>query len=157
MKVENSNHFPDQLKDFFKLLKCYHPDRHETGFRTDCDWKALGLFIFLYVIAFVILLVYQYRCLTRKHKCVCGECLCARRLLFCAKFFLYIIVEIGNKFMERPLCNMFDWLNYGSEFTLFVFIIISAVEAIFVSSIASCATRYFMYYISFQRLQVMQV
>ena len=82
-KNERYNHFP-WLKGFIDFLQCYHPAREEKGFKTDCDWKALGFFVSLFVLIFVFLLLYQYCYLIKKHKCVCGECLMARKILYCA-------------------------------------------------------------------------
>ena len=146
-KDERYNHFP-WLMGFIDVLQCYHPSRDEKGFKTDCDWKALGFFVFLFVLIFPFLLLYQYCCLIKKDICVCKECLMARKILYCAKALLFVIFEIINIYLERPLFNIIDWLNYPSMFTLFVFIIICAIEAVIVTRAASILTRYFIRYIS---------
>ena len=148
-KDERYNHFPAWFMEFIDRLHCYHPERDEKGFKTDCDWKALGLFFGLFVLIFVFLLLYQYCCLIKKHKCVCEECLMARKILYCAKALHFVIFEIINIYLERPLFNIIDCLNYDSVFILFVFIIICAIEAVIVTLAASILTRYFIRYISF--------
>ena len=66
-----------------------------------------------------------------------------------AKALLFVIFEIINIYLERPIFNIIDCLNYHSVFTLFVIIIICAIEAVIVIRAASISTRYFIRYISF--------
>ena len=51
--------FPDWLINFFNAMQCYHTERDNLGFYTDCEWKALAFFEAMFLIFFLII-IYPY-------------------------------------------------------------------------------------------------
>ena len=139
---EKEDNFPEFLVDFFYALDCYHTKREELSIMTGCEWIALAFFQTLFLIVFLCILVpYQHFWLRKRYKCVCEECLNARKIVFWIKAILFAMIEIGNKFLERPLYDLIHCLKDNSVLTLFLCILISAVEAVFITWIASRLTK----------------
>ena len=100
-------------------MQCYHTERDKLGFYTDCEWKALAFFEAMFLIFFLIIIL-PYHLWLKKFDCVCGECLCARNIIFWIKAILYAIFEIANKFLERPLYDLIHCFEDNSTVTLFL-------------------------------------
>ena len=137
--------FPQFLIHFFNVLQCYHAEQDDLGFMTDCEWKVLAFFEAMFLIFFLcVILPYQYLWLKR-YKCVCDECLSARKIIFWVKAFLFAIFETGNKFLERPLYDLIHCLKDNSAITLTICIMISTIEAVFITWVASRLTKCFIF------------
>ena len=96
MKKQSNNHFPDWFVRFVYFIDCVHAESDMRGFLTDCDWKAIVMFLGVFVLGFVVLLGYQ--CYLKGHMAVCNECLCAKRIVYRVKVVFHVSVEIANVF-----------------------------------------------------------
>ena len=102
---------------------------------TNSVWAELAICEAAFLVVFIVIVLSEYLLFKRRTFGVCKECLCARRIIFLVKAFLFAITEIGNGFLVQPL-------NGATEDVTWVLrVSISTVEAVSIMFVAPCLTK----------------
>lgn len=133
--------FPDGLTNLLNKT-CHRPNNSYRGFDTACDWIILGICVIVFSLLFVTMFLRLYFKFYKK-KYMCKQCLLSAGCVYAMRIGLFIVFDICNIFLEKPLYQLS--LRETEPVLIVIVVIVAVVEGLLIYILAHYITKLLLY------------